>query len=281
MKTNSSLKTMVIFLLSTIIYLPIANAQTNIFPATGKTGIGTITPASQLEIVVPAIAGGESIQRMRISDAVGDYFDIANGTSGATLFIPMLRGNVVSSNNAALVLIGQTDAANDTGTNPVIDFNSRYATSKIITRPLFSWTSYSTRYMTMLANGNLGIGTASPAEKLSVNGNIRAKEIKVETANWPDYVFAKNYQLPSLKETENHIKEKGHLPGIPSADEVKANGVDLGEMNAKLLKKIEELTLYLIEMKKDNELEKINNLEQKKIIYQQQKDIKYLKTKIK
>jgi hypothetical protein len=101
--------------------------------------------------------------------------------------------------------------------------------------------------------GNVGIGTGTPAEKLSVKGKIRAQEIKVEAANWPDYVFAKDYQLPSLTETENHIKEKGHLPGIPSAEEVKANGVELGEMNAKLLKKIEELTLYLIEIKKENE----------------------------
>lgn len=59
-----------------------------------------------------------------------------------------------------------------------------------------------------------------------------------------------NYNLPSLQETEQHIKEKGHLPGIPSAEEVKNNGVDLGEMNAKLLQKIEELTLHLIEQNK-------------------------------
>ncbi|MNY60919.1 hypothetical protein D3C86_1975370 [compost metagenome] len=59
-----------------------------------------------------------------------------------------------------------------------------------------------------------------------------------------------NYHLPSLQETEQHIKEKGHLPGIPSAEEVKNNGVDLGEMNAKLLQKIEELTLHLIEQNK-------------------------------
>jgi len=130
-------------------------------------------------------------------------------------------------------------------------------------------------------NGNVGIGTLDPKERLSVNGKIRAQEIKVETANWPDYVFTKDYQLPSLSETEDHIKEKGHLPGIPSAEEVKTNGVDLGEMNAKLLKKIEELTLYLIEIKKDHDLEKRDNLEQKKIIHQQQKDIKYLKSKLK
>lgn len=103
-----------------------------------------------------------------------------------------------------------------------------------------------------LENGNVGIGTATPDSKLSVNGNIRAKEIKVENGNWPDYVFAKSYQLPTLEETEQHINDKNHLPGIPSAKDVEQNGVDLGEMNALLLKKIEELTLYLIRENKIN-----------------------------
>jgi hypothetical protein len=116
-------------------------------------------------------------------------------------------------------------------------------------------------------NGNVGIGTTTPREKLSVNGNIRAKEIKVETQNWPDYVFKSDYSLPSLEATEKHIKEKGHLPGIPSAAEVKADGVEVGDMNAKLLKKIEELTLYLIEQKKE--------------LVKQSKEIQDLKSKIK
>ncbi|ATP58041.1 hypothetical protein CPT03_16990 [Pedobacter ginsengisoli] len=102
-----------------------------------------------------------------------------------------------------------------------------------------------------LGNGNVGVGTAIPNAKLAVNGNIRAKEIKVETANWPDYVFAEDYQLPTLQQTEKHIKEKGHLPGIPSAEEVKSDGVDLGEMNAKLLQKLEEVTLHLIKQEKE------------------------------
>jgi len=117
-----------------------------------------------------------------------------------------------------------------------------------------SWGNGASTYLT-INQGNVGIGTTTPNAKLAVNGNIRAHEIKVETANWPDYVFANGYQLPSLKETEQYIKEKGHLLGIPSAEQVKLNGVDLGEMNAKLLQKIEELTLHLIEQQKRNELQ--------------------------
>lgn len=103
--------------------------------------------------------------------------------------------------------------------------------------------------------GDIGIGTSdTKGYKLAVSGDVIAESIKVKIAStWPDYVFAKSYKVPTLQETEKHIKEKGHLPGIPSAAEVKANGIDLGEMNAKLLQKIEELTLYLIEMKKENQ----------------------------
>ena len=109
-----------------------------------------------------------------------------------------------------------------------------------------------------LANGNVGIGTALPTEKLSVNGNIRAKEIKVETANWPDYVFKGNYELTSLAELEKYIKAHNRLPEMPSAKEAESNGISLGEMNKLLLKKIEELSLHLI--KKDKEIIKLQEL---------------------
>lgn len=132
---------------------------------------------------------------------------------------------------------------------------------------------FNTKVLILTQNGNVGIGTPTPDTKLAVNGKIRAHEIKVETANWPDYVFAKDYKLPSLNEIQQHIKEKGHLPGIPSTEEVKSNGIDLGEMNAKLLKKIEELTLYLIEQ---NRSLQVQNKELKK----QQVDISTLKNKI-
>lgn len=105
--------------------------------------------------------------------------------------------------------------------------------------------------------GNVGIGTDTPSERLSVNGNIRAKEIKVEATNWPDYVFHENYRLTPLSRIKSYIKANGHLPEIPSAKEVGDNGVLLGEMNTLLLKKIEELTLYVIQLEERiSEMEK-------------------------
>lgn len=112
--------------------------------------------------------------------------------------------------------------------------------------------------------GLVGIGTSNPTEILSVNGKIRAHEIKIEITGWPDYVFSKKYQLIPLIELEQFIDRNHHLPEIPSAHEVEKDGLNLGEMNKKLLQKVEELTLYLIEQnKKVNTLEEIikrNNL---------------------
>ncbi|MEP5601480.1 MAG: hypothetical protein ABJL44_10705, partial [Algibacter sp.] len=87
----------------------------------------------------------------------------------------------------------------------------------------------------------------------AVNGKMIAKEILVQVDPWPDFVFNKEYDLPSLKEVEHHIKEKGHLENIPSATEVEESGILLGNMNAKLLQKIEELTLYTIQQQKELE----------------------------
>jgi len=94
--------------------------------------------------------------------------------------------------------------------------------------------------------GNVGIGTWKPNEKLAVNGNIRAHEIKVETANWPDYVFDKDYDLPDLGKLKDFVQTNKHLPEVPTAASVEQDGIALGELNKILLKKIEELTLYLI-----------------------------------
>lgn len=104
-------------------------------------------------------------------------------------------------------------------------------------------------------NSFIGIGTenfndGNDIYKLSVNGAIRAHRVKVYTT-WADFVFEKDYKLPTLEEVEKHIQEKGHLIDIPSAKEVEEKGIELGEMNKKLLQKVEELTLYIIEMNKE------------------------------
>ncbi|WP_165022115.1 MULTISPECIES: hypothetical protein [unclassified Dysgonomonas] len=102
----------------------------------------------------------------------------------------------------------------------------------------------------ILNDGNIGMGTEKPTSKLEVNGTIRAKEIKIEATGWPDFVFDREYKLPSLREVENHINEHKHLSGVPSEKEVIENGISVGEMQAKLLQKIEELTLYTIQLEK-------------------------------
>jgi hypothetical protein len=88
-----------------------------------------------------------------------------------------------------------------------------------------------------------------------VNGLIEAKEMKVTpaTAWWPDFVFENKYKLKPLEDVEKYIIENKHLEGVPSSEEVATDGINLGEMNAILLRKIEELTLYMIELKKENE----------------------------
>lgn len=212
-----NIKTMTKFLFIALLFVSLgANAQTNTFPASGNVGLGTTTPTQKLDI----------------------------------------RGNIYLRNMANLVGAGTSisfSSYDDTHLGPKIYSYLDYANgTSSISRLILS--SYSGGYYNELTliGGRVGIGTMNPADKLSVNGKIRCHEIKAETANWPDYVFAETYKLPSLKETENYIKENGHLADIPSAADIEKNGQNLGEMNALLLKKIEELTLHLIE--KDNQL---------------------------
>ena len=111
-------------------------------------------------------------------------------------------------------------------------------------------------------SGNVGIGTSNPTYKLAVNGTIRSKEVRVESG-WSDFVFEKNYKLPSLSNVEKYIKVHKHLPGILPAQEIKEHGLAVGEAETKMMQKLEEMTLYMIEAnKKIGELsERIRRLE--------------------
>ncbi|WP_445721870.1 hypothetical protein [Flavobacterium sp.] len=110
----------------------------------------------------------------------------------------------------------------------------------------------------ILTDANIGIGTSTFVDgtdtyRLSVKGKVRAEEVKVYVG-WADYVFANDYQLPSLEEVEKHIREKGHLINVPSGKEIEENGLFVGEITKIQQEKIEELTLYLIEQKKEIEV---------------------------
>lgn len=111
-------------------------------------------------------------------------------------------------------------------------------------------------------NGDVAIGTTTPGPyKLTVEGTIGARRMKVAQGTWPDYVFEEDYHLPALAEVEDYIKANKRLPDVPSAAEVKKDGLDVGEMNERLLRKVEELTLYVIEQQKQvNALQEQNQL---------------------
>lgn len=107
----------------------------------------------------------------------------------------------------------------------------------------------------MGVNGMLGIGVIHPSVALDVNGTIRSKEVKIEATGWSDFVFNEDYDLLTLQAVEQHINDKGHLPNMPSEKQVIDEGINVVEMQTKLLQKIEELTLYVIEQdKKYNDL---------------------------
>lgn len=112
----------------------------------------------------------------------------------------------------------------------------------------------------LFPEGNIGIGTYNPTRKLSVNGTILTKEVIVSTASsyWPDYVFEKDYNLMSLSDLTKYIQENKHLPDISSASEIEKDGIPVGEMQKKQMAKIEELTLYIIQLEK-----RISDLEAK------------------
>ena len=185
----------------------------------GNVGIGTMTPQEKLH-VNGAIRG----------DGV--------------------NGQVTLKGDSGYVTIGATSQAMEFVTNksqfvfnkPIYNQSGVYNVQN--SNMLFNING--TNRMLIQNNGNIGIGTASPAYKLDVNGTIRANEIIVNTTG-ADFVFAEDYQLRPLSEVKAFIQENKHLPEIKSAQEMQENGVGINELQTQLLQKIEELTLYILQ----------------------------------
>jgi hypothetical protein len=188
------------------------NSNGDSYLNSGNVGIGTTTPSQKLEVNGNITLSSE-YQKILLPMSL-NYTGGITGDDGQFKKLTLFHGNSIVF---------------ETGTNEP---------------------SYNNTRMTIDYLGNVGIGTTSPTEKLSVNGNIRSKKIIVSASPWPDYVFDSSYQLASLHYVEKYIQQNKHLPEVPSATEVKKEGVDLGDNQAVLLKKIEELTLYIIEQNK-------------------------------
>lgn len=222
--------------------------------ANGNIGVGTSTPAYLFDIQKAGAASTAPIIRVT-------GYSSSNG-GGAYLRLGKSRSNVVGTlaTTVADDALGVVDFSGVNG-NAVNTIGARImgvqdgtAGATYIPNRLSFFTgtntSGATENLTIKGDGNVGIGTTSPDQKLSVNGTIHSKEVKVDLTGWPDYVFKPHYKLPALEQVGVFINKNGHLPDIPSVAEVEHNGVMLGEMNKLLLKKIEELTLYLIEQNK-------------------------------
>ncbi|MGN7787313.1 hypothetical protein ACTJIJ_22455 [Niabella sp. 22666] len=142
----------------------------------------------------------------------------------------------------------------DGGVSQVLQFTNSMSAGSGNPQGGFDFAWHNGESIMRIIGGNVGIGTTTPGEKLAVNGRILAKEIKIisgATTSWPDYVFNSNYKLTPLRELEQFIKTHQHLPEIPCVKEVAANGIEVGANQALLLKKVEELTLYIIEQNKE------------------------------
>jgi len=289
-----------LFISSGIALACTVRGQTNTFPSSGDVGIGTTSPGFPLEVIgtgsanIGIISTGHTFLQAipesgyntyydNLTVGSGTYFRTSNGTSADTCALCLLsNGNVgigTTSPAFPLQVVGRASVLNTDdntgatydpigiGRNTTIgDTYLGFGTNQTNHYGYVQTQDAGVGYYNLLLNpngGNVGIGTTDPTYPLSVNGTVEAKEVIVQTG-WSDYVFDKGYYLAPLSEVERTIKEQQHLPGMPSAKEVAAHGVSVGDMQAKLLAKIEELTLHQIAQEKrmDDQARRIEELEE-------------------
>ena len=216
----------------------VANGDTNVArwlsinPTGGNVGIGNYTPRSRL-MVGETLDGNAMSATLRTN--AGDLGQNANDEFSLASFGFRSAHQSALGIHARRVVNGGDWGSAAVGFSYDVDHTWRAGGAAI-------W---------MHSNGNVGINTwTQPTHTLTVNGGVKAKSYETTPGSWSDYVFAEDYKLTSLEEVEKHIKEKRHLPGVPSEAEVVSKGLNLGEMSAVQMAKIEELMLHVIELNK-------------------------------
>jgi hypothetical protein len=222
----------------------------NLNPNGGNVGIGTTTPAAKIEV--------------------------ASGTAD-----PFYFNGTYNKIKSAL---GFTYVESFHSTSFIIDATGSYSDRffNIAARASYIGGGSPVELFRVQENGNVGIGTASPDQKLTVNGTIHARQVNVDVnIPVPDYVFGKNYKLKSLPEVSRYISLNKHLPGMPAAKDLEQTGINVTEMNMQLLRKVEELTLYLIEKDSTDKQKDARLARQQTALERQQKEIDLLKKQVK
>ena len=213
--------------------------------ATGVDVAPTFTPSASIAVARGSVIAAyfDPPTGVTITDAAGGqattvYSDTSGAvTTGSAFEItsPYVAGSLVPGTQYGLHIENQGISGTPNAYGIYVESQSG------------STNSYAAAFM----GGNVGIGTASPQHTLGVNGSIGAQSITVASSG-ADYVFDTSYRLPSLSAVADYIKHNHHLPDMPSAAEMKEKGVDLGEMQTKVLAKVEELTLHMIELEQAN-----------------------------
>jgi hypothetical protein len=233
----------------------------------GNLGIGTSNPAARLHVEGNGFINGDlTVGQLDHNPGLKYKLDFGGNSNSDPMWLA--RTNVSGDASELRMSISDDGGAADRFVVGYTPFNTNVFT------PL----------MHVNANGVVGIGTTITTEtgyKLFVETGIRTRKVKVDVLNWADYVFHSNYRLRPLSEVEQYIKQHGHLPEVLSEEEVKNEGIDLADNQATLLKKVEELTLYLIEQNKKQENQQKLIEEQRLLLQSQQQRLDELEKKLK
>ena len=229
----------------------------------GNVGVGIATPSGKMHIYDAGVGGSAMLQIEHNIGYTTVFKRVVNNAGNALFLMQKARGTlgaeltVQSGDKVGQLRMEAYDGAGySSAGNIIIGVDGAVSPGIVPGNVRFQVTDNTgtlAERMRITSDGYVGIGTATPQAELAVNGDIVCREVEVTLTGWPDFVFDGNYDLPSLLDVEDFIKSNNHLPGVPSAVEVEENGLKLGQMDAVLLQKIEELTLYLIDLKKENE----------------------------